>query len=95
MARVVGVTGRELSVRRRFSPAACLLGVALLATACATTRREVPGPRSASRPVRSLVAQGDRLRRSGREESALGFYACAIERFASGFVRETAFGSPP
>jgi tetratricopeptide (TPR) repeat protein len=59
-----------------------LLAVLLLAlsgAACRAGLAPAPGPRSAPPTVRSLLAEGDRERRNGREPEALEAYRQAVE----------------
>lgn len=49
-------------------------------TACTPGLRVPASPRSAPAPLRPTLAEGDRLRRAGREEQALELYERAIQR---------------
>ncbi len=58
---------------------ALILGSTLLA-ACTPGLRVPTSPRSAPAPLRPVLAEGDRLRRAGKEEQALDLYERAVAR---------------
>lgn len=65
-------------MRKHVAPIAATL-VLLVIAGCRQALPPEPGPRAASAPVRPLLAEGDVLRRTGRESEAVEVYARAVE----------------